>query len=250
MPNRALSAVVGVLVHVHQVQVQEPALAGRRRAGTRSAVVDDVEVGAADGSRSDSRGGLRSGTPCVAGARVDVEALVEAEIALDPAVAPDARGAEARVAEDLGRQSWPRSRSTSSKRVTPESLRIEPGPQRRHRALRPRRLRSGGGAKRTPCDGEQIEERDWSGGCSRRCAAGSRAACRSARTGRSRPCAATSAAMSSAVPIGRGSTRRSLASLPPQQREGREQRRADHPRPGTAPEPPGREPFPAHGARL
>jgi len=72
-------------------------------------------------------------------AEVDLEALGEAEIRIDPAVPPDSRGSEARLLKDLrGHLGVRGDRVVGAQHA--RSNRVQPRPQGRHRALRPGRL--------------------------------------------------------------------------------------------------------------
>ena len=74
------------------------------------------------------------------GVYVQVEALGEAEVAVHPAVAEDARRHEARLLEDLRGHAC-RHRQAVLEAHHAGAVRVEAGPERRHRGLGPARLR-------------------------------------------------------------------------------------------------------------
>ena len=135
--GRALA--VGVLVEVHHVQVDEEALLAEGAKEVRGRD-QAVLVRALEGRpRRMLRLGVHVGRARTR-PQVELEALGEAEVGSDPAVAEDTGRAEADVAQDLGghqRFVWQRVVVAQD----PVVQRQCPRPQRRHRGLGPARLR-------------------------------------------------------------------------------------------------------------
>ena len=126
-------------MHVHHVEVEKPALvavgAQEFERGVENVAVVPVErdVGVLETYQAGALAALG------ARAEVDLEALGEAEVRIDPAVSPDARGPEARLLEDLRGHAGLRGDHVVGAQHA-RSNRIQPGPQGGHRALRPGRL--------------------------------------------------------------------------------------------------------------
>ena len=147
--------IVEVLVDVHPVQVQEPALLAPHPqelhgGGDRSLV----------GAGPRDRGVLAPGARrqrSLDGPLVHLEALVESKGRGDPAVAVEADGLESVVPQDLCRHQRLRREDLVEARDA-GSRGIETRPERRHRRLRPGRLGEVAG-KAHPGPGQAVESR-------------------------------------------------------------------------------------------